>query len=42
LKISLDVDLTDDQKREFLKEIEERCPVADNIENGGLVNLELA
>lgn len=31
VRVKIDADLTDDQKREFLKEVDERCPVSDNL-----------
>ena len=33
INIKLDADLTQDKKKEFIKEIERRCPVTDNISN---------
>jgi len=31
VRAKIDADLTDEQKREFLKEVDERCPVSDNL-----------
>jgi len=31
VRVKIDADLTDEQKREFLKEVDERCPVSDNL-----------
>jgi uncharacterized OsmC-like protein len=31
VRARIDADLTDEQKREFLKEVDERCPVSDNL-----------
>ncbi|HOW27461.1 MAG TPA: OsmC family protein [Elusimicrobiota bacterium] len=33
LSVKLDAELTAEQKAEFLKEVERRCPVSDNIAN---------
>lgn len=32
--IDIDADLTPEQKKEFLDEVEKRCPIADNMING--------
>ena len=31
VRAKIDADLTPEQKREFLKEVDERCPVSDNL-----------
>ena len=31
VRAKIDADLTHEQKREFLKEVDERCPVSDNL-----------
>lgn len=31
VRAKIDADLTDEQKREFLREVDERCPVSDNL-----------
>ncbi|MBM4142442.1 MAG: OsmC family protein [Lentisphaerae bacterium] len=31
VRVKIDADLTEEQKREFLKEVDERCPVSDNL-----------
>ncbi len=42
VRVTIDADLTDEQKREFLKEVDERCPVSDNLKLGTRVTTELA
>ncbi len=39
MNATLDADLTLDEKKEFLKEVEERCPVAENIKEATTVEL---
>ena len=42
LRAELDADLTDEEKREFLAEVERRCPLADNLLHGASLHSELA
>lgn len=42
MKATVDADMTPEEKSAFLKEVEARCPVADNVEKGVLVKWELA
>ncbi|MBX7137441.1 MAG: OsmC family protein [Oligoflexia bacterium] len=41
LTVAIDADLTHEQKREFLEEVERRCPVSENTTNPSLVKLTL-
>jgi uncharacterized OsmC-like protein len=41
VRARIDADLTDEQKREFLKEVDERCPVSDNLRQVTQVVTEL-
>lgn len=40
--VQLDADMTDDEKRAFLKEVDERCPISDNIMRETPVSIELS
>ena len=39
LTVNLDADLTPEQKKEFLDEVERRCPVSENTSNTTPVHL---
>jgi putative redox protein len=41
MNVAIDADLTFEEKAEFLKEVERRCPLADNLMNGTLLHSEL-
>ena len=41
VRAKIDADLTDEQKRQFLKEVDERCPVSDNLRQLTRVTTEL-
>lgn len=41
VRVKIDADLTDEQKREFLKEVDERCPVSDNLRQVTTVTSEV-
>lgn len=41
VRAKMDADLTDEQKRQFLKEVDERCPVSDNLRQLTQVTTEL-
>ena len=41
LQISIDADLTDSEKAEFIKEVEGRCPVSENTINATEVKVNL-
>lgn len=41
VRAKIDADLTDEQKREFLREVDERCPVSDNLRQLTAVTTEL-
>lgn len=41
VRAKIDADLTDEQKREFLREVDERCPVSDNLRQLTQVTTEL-
>lgn len=41
VRAKIDADLSDEQKREFLKEVDERCPVSDNLKQLTTVTTEL-
>lgn len=42
LRVDIDADLSHEQKREFLEEVERRCPLADNLLHGTRLHSELA
>lgn len=42
IKVSLDADVSDEEKLEFIKEAEARCPASDNIANETPIRLQLA
>jgi len=42
VKVNIDADLTDDEKLEFLHEVDRRCPVSDNLVNTTPISLSLA
>jgi uncharacterized OsmC-like protein len=42
VRVKIDADLTDEQKREFLREVDERCPVSDNLRQVTSVVAEVA
>jgi uncharacterized OsmC-like protein len=42
VRVKIDADLTDEQKREFLREVDERCPVSDNLRQLTTVTAEVA
>ncbi|GAB4281425.1 MAG: OsmC family protein [Candidatus Rifleibacteriota bacterium] len=42
LNVKLDADLSDDEKMAFLKEVENRCPVADNVLRQSKISFKLA
>ena len=41
-RVKLDADLPPSEQEKLLREIEERCPVSDNLKNGTSVNVLLA
>lgn len=41
VRVDMDADMTDEQKREFIHEVDRRCPVSENILNATPVKLEL-
>ncbi|NQT93836.1 MAG: OsmC family protein [Lentisphaerae bacterium] len=41
VRAKIDADLTDEQKREFLKEVDERCPVSDNLRQVTTITTEV-
>lgn len=41
VRAKIDADLTDEQKREFLREVDERCPVSDNLRQLTTVTTEV-
>ncbi len=41
LRAELDADLSTEEKREFLAEVERRCPLADNLLHGASLHSEL-
>ncbi len=41
VRARIDADLTDEQKRAFLKEVDERCPVSDNLRQVTTVTSEV-
>jgi uncharacterized OsmC-like protein len=40
--LNIDSDMTKEEKKAFVEEIESRCPVSDNIENATPVKVEIA
>lgn len=40
--VKLDADMSDEEKRAFLKEVDERCPISDNIMRETPVSIELS
>lgn len=42
LQVEIDADLSLEQKQEFLREVERRCPLADNLLHGTHLQSELA
>ena len=40
--LNIDADMTKEEKKAFVEEIESRCPVSDNIENATPVKIEIA
>jgi uncharacterized OsmC-like protein len=40
--LNIDSDMTKEEKKAFVEEIESRCPVSDNIENATPVKIEIA
>ena len=40
-KVDIDADLTDEEKKEFLEEVDRRCPISDNLMNATPVSVEL-
>jgi uncharacterized OsmC-like protein len=40
--LNIDSDMTKEEKKAFVEEIESRCPVSDNIENATPVKIEVA
>jgi uncharacterized OsmC-like protein len=42
VKLNIDSDMTKEEKKAFVEEIESRCPVSDNIENATPVKIEVA
>jgi uncharacterized OsmC-like protein len=41
-RVKIDADMTPEQKKEFLDEVERRCPVSDNLVNPTSVDVALA
>lgn len=41
-RVKIDADMTPEQKKEFLHEVERRCPVSDNLVNPTTVDVTLA
>lgn len=41
-KVDIDADLTEEEKKEFLKEVDRRCPISDNLLKATPVKVELA
>lgn len=37
----IDADLTDEEKKEFLEEVDHRCPISDNVMNASIVKLNV-
>ena len=42
VKVEVDADLSQEEKQQFLEEIDRRCPVSDNLQNLTRVSFELA
>jgi len=42
LRVEIDADLNQEQKLEFLREVERRCPLVDNLLHGTRLHSELA
>jgi uncharacterized OsmC-like protein len=40
-RVSIDADLSPEEKEKFLQEVERRCPVSDNLSNGSEVEITL-
>ncbi len=40
--VTIDADLSDDEKKEFLEEVDRRCPISDNLMRKTPVNVNLA
>jgi putative redox protein len=38
--VDVDADMTDEEKKQFVHEIDSRCPVSDNLMNGTTVNVQ--
>ncbi len=41
IKAKLDADLSDEEKQAFLEEVDNRCPVSENLMNGIPISIEL-
>ncbi len=41
IRTRIDADMTGEEKKKFLEEIDRRCPVSDNIENGTPISYEV-
>jgi len=41
VKVNVDADLTPEEKKEFIKEVESRCPVGDNLSNNTPIEVEV-
>lgn len=41
-RVKIDADMTPEQKKDFLNEVERRCPVSDNLANPTAVDVALA
>ena len=41
VRVKIDADLTDEEKSEFLREVDERCPVSDNLKELTTVTTEV-
>ena len=42
IKVSVDADMTPAEKKEFLEEVDKRCPVSDNLMNTTPIQIEVA
>ena len=40
--IKVDADLTDEEKKDFLEEVDRRCPISDNLMNATPIEVKLA
>jgi uncharacterized OsmC-like protein len=40
--VKVDADLSDEEKKEFLEEVDRRCPISDNLMNTTPVEVKLA